>query len=144
MRLDVTNRRWRRLSAVVQLLLFAFSASTSLLPCANDMVASKAQVETEHHASAFSHASHTSHAAQLPDAPSQDAPEPTSPPHHAPDSHTSSGSCPWVVGCTGVVHFTLESSWRLVETTPVVSAPSGVVLRAVYAERDVESPPPRG
>lgn len=136
MRVDVTHRRWRPLSAVVQLLLFAFSASTSLLPCANDMVSSATQLVAEHHASA--HASHGSHAA-----PSQSAPEPAHSSQHAPASHTPSGSCPWVVGCTGMVQLALETSWRLLETTPVVSAPMGVVLRAVYAERDVESPPPR-
>jgi len=42
-----------------------------------------------------------------------------------------------------MMQFAFESSWRIEESTPVVSAPMGVVLRAVYAERDVESPPPR-
>ena len=143
MRVDVTNRRWRRFSAVVQLLLFAFSASTSLLPCASDMViatseqATAADPASTHHAPAPTHASHASHAATSQDTPKSPSSE------HAPPSHTPSGSCPWVVGCSGLAQFTLETSWRLVETTPTVSAPAGVVLRATYAERDVESPPPR-
>jgi hypothetical protein len=63
--------------------------------------------------------------------------------HQVPASPSPSDSCPWVVGCTGMVQFAFESTWRLLETTPAVSAPIGVTLRAVYAEREVESPPPR-
>lgn len=137
----VTNRRWRRYSAFVQLLLFAFSASTSLLPCANDMVTGATkQVANAHKPapSSHEHVSHASHGSQA--APAADAQAPASPSHHAPASHAA---CPWVVGCTGMVQFAFESSWRLVETTPIVSAPVGDVLRAVTAEREVESPPPR-
>ena len=148
MRADVTPRRWRRFSAVVQLILFAFSASTSLLPCANDMGASTTeQVAIAHHvanSSPDSHALHASNASH--DASSshashttEDASPPAAPVHHG----ATSSSCPWVVGCTGMAQFEFESSWRVLETTPVVSAPAGVVLRAVTAEREVESPPPR-
>ena len=129
----VTHRRWRPFLAVVQLLLFAFSASTSLLPCANDMATGPSeQLATAHHAAPQSHESHATH-----DASGTTAAE------HTPANHTASGPCPWVVGCSGVVQFTIESSWRLVETTPAVSSPTGLVLRRVYAEREVESPPPR-
>jgi hypothetical protein len=146
MRVTVTHR-WRRLSAVVQLMLFAFSASTSLLPCAKDMVTATAElVQVEQHAAPVSHASHAAHASDGTShnashgASQQDATEPASPAHHSPDSHTA---CPWVVGCTGMVQFAIESTWHSVETAPVMSAPDGEVLRAVNAERDVESPPPR-
>ena len=138
------TRRWRRLSAFVQLALFAFSASTSLLPCATEMSASATgQATTAHHAAASpasdtEHASHMSHGAVI-----QDAPESMSAAHQVPASSPPSNACPWVVGCTGMVQFAFDATWRLLETAPVVSAPIGVTLRAVYAERDVESPPPR-
>jgi hypothetical protein len=133
MRVDASTRRWRRCSAFVQLALFAFSASTSLLPCANEMAASApGPATTAHHATAPSHATHASETSPV-----------SAAQHHAPTAPPSSDACPWVVGCTGMVQFAFESTLRLLETTPVVSAPIGVTLRAVYAERDVESPPPR-
>ena len=138
MHVAVTARHRRRFLALIQLVLFAFSASTSLLPCASAMPTTATERSTVAHHATSAHSSHDSH-----DAPKSASTESHAPSHHTPTSPTSSAGCAWVVGCTGLVQLAFESSWRVIETTPVASVPVGVTLRAVTAERDVESPPPR-
>lgn len=137
------DRTHRRMLALMQLLLFVFSTSTMLLPCAS--------TSPKSHAAADTHASRTDHsvshgAAQRgghdhSDIVSQDVPTPPS--HHAPGSPTSPDGCSWVIGCVGMMQFALDDSWRAVEHVPVGLAPVGVTLQRATADRDVESPPPR-
>ena len=111
----------RRVLALVQLLLFVFSSSTMLLPCA--------------------HASVAVHDAKQHDVMHHTATTPVAPTHHAPGVPDS--TCPWVVGCVGMLQFALDATWRSIESAPLTTAPVGVTLGYVTTDRDIESPPPR-
>lgn len=133
------DRTHRRLLALMQLLLFVFSTSTMLLPCAGTNT--KVHAATDVNARGIDHsAAHSPAHGDSSPAP-HNAPAP--PAHHAPGSPTSTDGCPWVVGCVGMMQFALDDSWRIVEHTPVSLAPVGVTLQRATADRDVESPPPR-
>ena len=133
--------RPRRLTALMHLLLFVFSTSTSLLPCAHESTQDRDGVTTgAHHASMATSAGHheaVPHAG-VPMAPVSDAPASRGSAPTSPDT-----TCPWVVGCIGMVQFDLDAPWRATESQGPSTAPVGVTLRQVTADRDVDSPPPR-
>lgn len=140
----MSRRVQRRVIALLQLALFVFSTSSSLLPCAftasspggaQSHDAQSASLMESHSAShavshAVSHEVSHDHSTQRPL-------------HHAPGTPMSSSTCPWVVGCVGMVQFDLDASFRVVESVTVNSAPIGVTLRQMVVDRDVDSPPPR-
>ena len=130
--------RSRRVTAVVQLLLFAMSTSTMLLPCAHDSDATPAPA-----ASVASHASERTHAMHG----GVEVQTTTSDGRHETPSHHGSApahtACPWVVGCAGMVRVDLDAPWRAAENAMPNATPVGVTLRRVIVDRDVESPPPR-
>ena len=68
---------------------------------------------------------------------------PDAPSHHAPGRPMSPTTCPWVVGCVGVMQFAVDTSWHLVERATPPASPVGATLRATFADRDVERRPPR-
>lgn len=147
----------RRAAAVVQLLLFTFSASTSLLPCGETTTGrddhrlspahslpsvdrsvdrSVHQVETDTPSShVHGHAAHTASDADL------TSPSPTTTPADHQRSHDS--TCPWVVGCIGMAQLSLDNELRVAEQPRLADTPAGIVMRRVMTDRDIESPPPR-
>ena len=162
------HRHRRRLLALMQLLLFVFSTSTSLLPCAS--MDAKAMDAKAMDAKAMANASaHT--VAPTADATAMDGHDmamrmtmpmttplttptddasavsesatPDAPSHHAPGRPMSPTTCPWVVGCVGVMQFAVDTSWHLVERATPPASPVGATLRATFADRDVERRPPR-
>ncbi|MCC6241608.1 MAG: hypothetical protein IT353_02150 [Gemmatimonadaceae bacterium] len=149
MMLRIARPHWRRLTALAQLLLFAFSASTSLLPCEatgtvsgrpHHVAMSSAPVVHAHGqvadvAMADAHADHTMHRlvendAALPLETSTTPAPPTAP-------------CPLVVGCVGMMEWSVDVAIRTTESTIVVAAPLGDMLRHTTVIRDIASPPPR-
>lgn len=121
----------RRALALVQLLLFVLSTSSVLLPCAHD--------------GGGAHGSPTqavSHDVASHDMASHDMASRESSSGHE-SAPTSSVTCPWVIGCVGMMQFTLDASWRSVESSVVRATPVGATLRFVTVARDIESPPPR-
>ena len=124
--------------ALVQLMLFAMSSSTMMLPCAPEAVTAASAAILAPHGSVPMHAAH--HDMQVTgqrpvtgsDAPSQ---------HGSTPAHTA---CPWVVGCVGMVRVDLDAPWNTVENALPSVSPVGTTLRRVIVDRDVESPPPRG
>jgi len=150
------HRHRRRLFALMQLLLFVFSTSTSLLPCAS--MEAKAMANASAHtvaptADATAMGGHDM-AMRMPmtmpmttliddaSAVSESA-TPDAPSHHAPGRPMSPTTCPWVVGCVGVMQFAVDMSWHLVERATPPASPVGATLRATFADRDVERRPPR-
>jgi len=120
--------------ALVQLLLFVVSTSTVLLPCAHGHDEQRMTAIATHEMTSHDMTSHdmTSHHARSHSQPAR---------HGAPA--TPDASCSWVVGCVGMVQFTLDESWRSVERPALRAAPIGAVLRFVTVDREIESPPPR-
>lgn len=127
-------RSRRRVLAFVQLMLFAFSASTSLLPCLHSAMT---HAVGSHGAAT---AAAPAHHASMPHAPTHDASVAHTPVNHAPTHETS---CPWVVGCAGVAQLSLDAAWRSAEHRASTVAPVGIMLRHVTTDRDIDAPPPR-
>ena len=143
----------------MQLLLFAFSAGTSLLPCeatgtatgrphhaapsteasnADALNADARNADAQHVASAASaHAHHAEHAVVA------DVPESASDATSSPAGTPTDAPCPLVVGCIGMMEWTVDVSIRTTESTIVVAAPMGYVLQHTTVARDIASPPPR-
>lgn len=134
----LTVARPRQLLAFVQLLLFVFSSSTSLLPCAHGSATNGSVTSSAHHPSPITvtHQHGASHDVSHSVVSSDRTPVKSS----IPPADTD---CPWVVGCAGVVQVDVESPWRTVESSMPDVSPVGLTLRPVAADRDVESPPPR-
>ncbi|MEQ1690359.1 MAG: hypothetical protein ABMA00_03690 [Gemmatimonas sp.] len=131
--------RPRQLLAFAQLLLFVFSSSTSLLPCAHGSATNGSITSRAHHApspTTVTHQHGASHDLSLSVVSSDRTPVKSS----IPPADTD---CPWVVGCAGLVRVDVESPWRTIESPMPDVAPVGLTLRQVAADRDVESPPPR-
>ena len=116
----------RRVLAVMQLLLFVLSVSTSARPCMHGGTAHRAHAAVTAHDMA-----HMS----MPNAPPQTPRAPTE------SSHTD--GCPWVVGCAGIAQLADDIAWRSVEHVLPSASPVGVMLREITTDRDIESPPPR-
>jgi hypothetical protein len=137
-------RSRRRIAALVQMLLFVFSTSTMLLPCAHPGGA-VALTHAVHSAAATTVASPMEQHQHHHDVVTANATAPerqTAPPsQHAPGN--SDSACPWVVGCVGMLQFTVDVSWRSVEAATPVTSPVGVTLQYVTTDRDIDSPPPR-
>ena len=144
-------RSRRRVLAFVQLMLFALSASTSLLPCAHATISHATMSHAAISHGAGSHTTTTANVQAHDDAmtgmdmsdasPSiSHAPTKRAPVDHAPTHETS---CPWVVSCAGVAQFSLDAAWRLAEHAASTVAPIGVTLRYVTTDRDIDAPPPR-
>jgi len=151
----------RRVLALLQLSVFAFSLSTSLLPCENvdvlghvahhevpataSMAVSEAIPATTSHDHAHTPTSDgavSAHAlGHASSGPSHDAQQRATPGSSHQDSHES--LCPLVVGCVGMVQGSLDASWRSGEAAVGVETPRGVTLGRAYADRSVDSPPPR-
>ena len=157
------HRHRRRLLALMQQLLFVFSTSTSLLPCAS-MDAKAMDAKAMANASAHTVAPTADATAMdghdmamrmtMPmttplTTPTDDASAvsesatPDAPSHHAPGRPMSPTTCPGVVGCVGVMQFAVDTSWHLVERATPPASPVGATLRATFADRDVERRPPR-
>jgi len=133
---------------MLHLLVFAFSASTALLPCEDaapglrdshhvavvSEVASEPVAERAAPAHALHHAASTSHQHGAVDG------EPAAP-STSHDAHDV--ACPLVIGCVGMVQWALDVSLRSRELVVGTSVPTGVTLGRVYADRSVDSPPPR-
>lgn len=134
-------RSRRRVLAFVQLTLFAFSASTSLLPCLHSAMAH--EVGSHGAATAAAPAHHEAMAGM--DMPRASASTPHAPTHDAPVDHapTHETSCPWVVGCAGVAQLSLDAAWRSAEHRASTVTPVGIMLRHVTTDRDIDAPPPR-
>ena len=130
--------------ALVQLLLFVVSTSTALLPCAHGHDEQRMTAIATHEMTSHDMTSHdmTSHDMTSHDMTSHDARSHSQPARHGAPA-TPDASCPWVVGCVGMVQFTLDESWRSVERPALRAAPIGAVLRFVTVDREIESPPPR-
>lgn len=128
----------RRVLALVQLLLFVFSSSTMLLPCAHASETSRTIVSADRGDAMDQQAMH--HDAMHHDT-RHGATSPAAPAHHAPGVPDT--ACPWVVGCVGMLQFELDATWRSIEFMPLTAAPIGVTLGYVTTDRDIESPPPR-
>ncbi|MBL0173219.1 MAG: hypothetical protein IPP90_21555 [Gemmatimonadaceae bacterium] len=124
----------------MQLLLFVFSSSTSLLPCLHGSAPTTTATPL--------HAGHASPPAAQHGASMHVAEGPVlaidAPAHHEePSRSTSDATCPWVVGCVGMVRVDLDAPLRTTEISEPTVTATGVTLRHVTADRDVESPPPR-
>ena len=141
----------RRAVALVQLMLFAFSASTSLLPCGDTSAGRDDHRPLPAHTSpSVDHAVHQDgtntsashmhgHAAQA-GAEADLASLPTTPSDHQRSHDTT---CPWVVGCVGMAQFSLDDELRIAEQPRPSATPAGHIMRRVITHRDIESPPPR-
>ena len=146
----------RRARALIQWLLFLFTVTTPLLPCAH------AQGHRPTHAPASvpssdetpvvpaastdvsmpaGHVHHhgVSSATDAPSAPSTSHAPAAPVPHHSTDAST----CLWVMGCAGAVSMHDIDAWVPVMTVVPTAHPSGDVLQHVAALRDLEVPPPR-
>lgn len=141
----------RRAVALMQLMLFAFSASTSLLPCGDTNAGRDDHRPLPAHISpSVDHAvhqdatntsashmhGHAAHAASEADL----ASSPTPPTDHQ-RSHDS--TCPWVVGCIGMAQLSLDNELQVAEQPRLAGTPAGMVMRRVITHREIESPPPR-
>ncbi len=123
----------RRVLALLHLAVFAFSASTSLLPCEN---ADPRGRMAHHDALAAGHESHH----EVSSSSTGSSPQSSQQGSHQ-TSHDS--LCPLVIGCVGMVQFSLDASWRSHEASIGAETPRGATLGRVYADRSVDSPPPR-
>lgn len=128
----------RQLAALMQLMLFVFSSSTSMLPCAHRSASGgpTTQAVHSHQAPAASH--------QGPHAvPTHKEPTHKEPTHKEPTPPTTDTTCPWVVGCLGLMCIELDAPWRAVESAASDAVPAAVMLQPATSARDVELPPPR-
>ncbi len=130
MLLDRRRTALRHLLALIHVvLLVVVSTSAAYVPCAH--------ATPQHEIDGSPVADHSvSHAMMH-----HGADAPSTSPHRTPHSPTT--TCPWIMGCVGMIRLELDAAWRSVEGLRSQPAPSSVTLAYVTVDRDIESPPPR-